>query len=176
MEAGTEAATETTRFCPMCAEPLRPRATFCHRCGKPFPEEDVVVYKTNDSAPETKEITAQNDEASAIHNATTLKKVFDDKPVKAEEISDTEPATDFTQTISDIEKPAEVIEKPAEVSETVPAKPPEQTKRVKRRVVQTTEYVWEENSSDPTWRLALATILVLVFLFLVLWFGRFIHF
>ena len=153
----------------MCAAPLRPRATFCHRCGKPFPEESAVVYKTDDSAPEIQQLTQQNGEVSINnHVAETPEIAVENDSAPVETISKTETPTDFTQTLSEIKKPAED-------SGTVRAKP-EQTKRVRRRVVQTTEYVWEENSHDPTWRLALATILVLIFLFLVLWFGRFIHF
>lgn len=171
MEAERKAATtETTRFCPMCAAPRRPRTAFCHRCGKPFPEESAVVYKTNDSAPETQELAGQNGEiATNNHIVAKPETAVENESIKVETVSKTETATDFTQTLSEIEKPAEK-------SETVPAKLPEQTRRVKRRVVQTTEYVWEESAADPTWRLALATILILIFLFLVLWFGRFINF
>ncbi len=153
----------------MCAAPLRPRATFCHRCGKPFPEESAVVYKTNDLTPETQQLTGQNGEvATNNHAAETSEIAVENESAMVETVTKTETPTDFTQTLSEIEKSAEE-------TETVPAKP-EQTKRVRHRVVQTTEYVWEESSTDPTWRLALATILVLIFLFFVLWFGRFIHF
>ena len=148
----------------MCAAPLRPRAVFCHRCGKPYPEESAVVYKTKESSadmPTTEEFEAQwntltNDNAgSQIALAENPQPVFPESVTHADENAAAEKPTD---------KPVNEQEKN------------EKNRRVRRRVVQTTEYVWEEHSSDPTWRFALATIIVLVFAFLILWFGNFIHF
>ena len=148
----------------MCAAPLRPRAVFCHRCGKPYPEESAVVYKTKESSadmPTTKEFedqwaTLTNDSAgSQIALAENPQPVLPESVTGVEENAAAEKLTD---------KPTSEPEKN------------EKNRRVRRRVVQTTEYVWEEHSSDPTWRFALATIIVLVFAFLILWFGSFIHF
>jgi len=147
----------------MCAAPLRPRAVFCHRCGKPYPEESAVVYKTKESSadvPTTEEFEAQwntlaNDNSvSQVPETENLQPVLPESEINIDENAAEKP----------IEKPASEREKN------------EKNRRVRRRVVQTTEYVWEEHSSDPTWRFALATIIVLVFAFLILWFGSFIHF
>lgn len=157
-------STETTRFCPMCAAALRPRAVFCHRCGKPYPEESAVVYKTKESSadvPTTKEFEAQWNTLTNDNSGSQVAETENSQPVLPEsEINVDENAI--------AEKPTD---KPASEQEKN-----EKNRRVRRRVVQTTEYVWEEHSSDPTWRFALATIIVLVFAFLILWFGSFIHF
>jgi cobalamin biosynthesis Mg chelatase CobN len=156
-------STETTRFCPMCAAPLRPRAVFCHRCGKPYPEESAVVYKTKESSadvPTTEEFEAQRNTLTNDNSGSQVAETENLQPV----LPESEINVDENAAEKPIDKPASEQEKNGK------------NRRVRRRVVQTTEYVWEEHSSDPTWRFALATIIVLVFAFLILWFGSFIHF
>ena len=156
-------STETTRFCPMCAAPLRPRAVFCHRCGKPYPEESSVVYKTKESfadAPTTEEFEAQWNTLANDNGGSQVAETENPQPVLPESVT----GVDENAAEKPTDKPVSEQEKN------------EKNRRVRRRVVQTTEYVWEEHSSDPTWRFALATIIVLVFAFLILWFGSFIHF
>ena len=148
----------------MCAAPLRPRAVFCHRCGKPYPEESAVVYKTKESSadvPTTEEFEAQWNTLTNDNGGSQVAAMENPQPVLPESI------TDVDENAA-AEKPTD---KPTSEQEKI-----EKNRRVRRRVVQTTEYVWEEHSSDPTWRFALATIIVLIFAFLILWFGSFIHF
>lgn len=157
-------STETTRFCPMCAAALRPRAVFCHRCGKPYPEESSVVYKTKESpadAPTTEEFEAQWKTLANDNGGSQVAAMENPQPALPE------PLTDVGENANE-EKSSDKQKGEQEKNE--------KNRRVRRRVVQTTEYVWEEHSSDPTWRFALATIIVLVFAFLILWFGNFIHF
>lgn len=147
----------------MCAAPLRPRAVFCHRCGKPYPEESSVVYKTKESsadAPTTEEFEAHWNTLTNDNGGSQVAAMENPQPAL--------PESEINVDENAAEKP---IDKPASEQEKN-----EKNRRVRRRVVQTTEYVWEEHSSDPTWRFALATIIVLVFAFLILWFGSFIHF
>lgn len=156
-------STETTRFCPMCATPRRPRAVFCHRCGKPFPEESAVIYKAKEtpaSVPTTEEFEQQWDTLTN-NNANS-------QATEMEQPQTVLPEAENAVEENAEEKPIGKLEGEREKTEKKP--------RVRRRVVQTTEYVWEEPSRDPTWRFALATIIVLVFAFLVLWFGHFIRF
>jgi cobalamin biosynthesis Mg chelatase CobN len=157
-------STETTRFCPMCAAPLRPRAVFCHRCGKPYPEESAVVYKTKESSgdvPTTEEFEAQWNTLTNDNGGSQVAAMENPQPVLPES------ETNVDENANE-EKPSDEQKSEQEKNE--------KNRRVRRRVVQTTEYVWEEHSSDPTWRFALATIIVLIFAFLILWFGSFIHF
>jgi cobalamin biosynthesis Mg chelatase CobN len=147
----------------MCAAPLRPRAVFCHRCGKPYPEESAVVYKTKESSadvPTTEEFEAQRNTLTNDNSGSQVAETENLQPV----LPESEINVDENAAEKPIDKPASEQEKNGK------------NRRVRRRVVQTTEYVWEEHSSDPTWRFALATIIVLVFAFLILWFGSFIHF
>ncbi|MDQ4122247.1 MAG: hypothetical protein M3209_12475 [Acidobacteriota bacterium] len=157
-------STETTRFCPMCAAPMRPRAVFCHRCGKPYPEESAVVFKANNfsgSVPTTEEFEEKWD--TLTNNNNDLQTAHLEKPLPVL------PETEIEENVV-AEKTTDQPEGEGEKEKT------EKKQRVRRRVVQTTEYVWENPSSDPTWRFALATALVLLFAFLVLWFGGFIRF
>ena len=147
----------------MCAAPLRARAVFCHRCGKPYPEESAVVYKTKESSadvPTTEEFEAQRNTLTNDNSGSQVAETENLQPV----LPESEINVDENAAEKPIDKPASEQEKNGK------------NRRVRRRVVQTTEYVWEEHSSDPTWRFALATIIVLVFAFLILWFGSFIHF
>ena len=150
----------------MCAAPLRPRAVFCHRCGKPFPEEAAVIFKGNNTPAETPELTAQQEVSTNNHRMPQV--LVEDEREEPEIVLKTQEAPNFDQNVAEIEKPAEE-------SETI-VKKSQQKPRVKHRVVQTTEYVWEESASDPTWKFALATVVLLIFVFLILWLGNFIHF
>lgn len=164
----------------MCAAPMRPRAGFCHRCGSPYPEESAVIYKTNHSSPETRELTAlEKEDSTNNHTGFAAPSIVEEKN---SEISVDEPAPDSSQdgAVAETAAPAE-IEKPAAetetpIEETEKNLPKTELNRRKRRVMQTPEYVWEESNTDPTWRLALITAVALIFVFLILWLGRFIHF
>ena len=149
----------------MCSAPLRPRAVFCHRCGKPFPEETAVIYKTKETqtkeAPTTEEFETQWKTLTNVNGNSQNGEIEKPQPVL------TEPQTEIEENAAVDISTAETEKEPEKA---------EKKQRVRRRVVQTTEYVWEEHSSDPTWRFALATVLILVFVFLILWFGGFVHF
>lgn len=153
----------------MCAAPRRPRAAFCHRCGKSFPEESAVVYNTNKNAVGAatnnefgEQLTRSSDEqaATAAQTAPIL------QPISAK------PETESDESVAIEETKVEENAARAEIA----AEKTFQKTRVKHRVVRTTEYVWEESASDPTWKFALATIVIFFFVLLVLWFGNFINF
>ncbi|MBC7795355.1 MAG: zinc ribbon domain-containing protein [Pyrinomonadaceae bacterium] len=47
------ATVETSQECPACGAAVRPRALFCHKCGRPVPElkeKSVVIEKNSESA------------------------------------------------------------------------------------------------------------------------------
>jgi hypothetical protein len=158
------AATETSRYCPMCATPMRPRAVFCHRCGRPVPDETAVVFKQKKS--KKKRIAAQKPSQSKVvketetppevvsGNMTDLSRNGDSK-FAVEEIA--------PETTPGIEKPNT-------------AQPPPPPMPKPRRIVKTTEYVWEESGSDPTLRFISFAVIALAFVILVFWLAGFIRF
>lgn len=146
----------------MCAAPLRPRAVFCHRCGKPYPEESAVVYKQKESqsnAPTTEEFEAQWNTLTNVNGNSQIAEIESPEPALSE--SEIEENTSAGKTADAPEGAQTAADK---------------KQRVRRRVVHTTEYVWEETATDPTWRFVAATIVVLIFAFFILWFGGFIRF
>ena len=151
----------------MCAAPLRPRAAFCHRCGKPYPEESAVVYKSNESlnaVPTTEEFDAQ---------WNTLTSNNGDASLQIAETENSNAVSHAPQT--NVDESGTNVEKPTEKSEDGSGKI-EKKRLSKRRIVQTTEYVWEERKTDPTWRFALARRVSLISMRLIRSNRRFLHF
>jgi cobalamin biosynthesis Mg chelatase CobN len=153
---------------------MRPRASFCHRCGRPLPDEAAVIYSPKTELTEfqssaTEELKVET-EISANHREETLPPEIGEQTFVIER--EKEPVVFPIETADSNQIAVEESALPAESNPETAIKKPLAKKT--RRVVKTTEYVWEEPTSDPTWRFLLFTVLAVVFVALVFWLARFI--
>ena len=204
-----QTATDTSRHCPACNAMMRPKAVFCHRCGRPVAYLAQVEETAESDAPQTQNLDALSEtidhhqETAEVPAAEPLPTITRTKEIDGstiEEIESHEPETiigktDFRQTLEDVpaetveEKPAEIKASPATVIAAEPQNiepviaqaPTEQAvekvpkqKTPKRRAIKT-EYVWEEQTADPTLRFALFTVGAVAFVVLIFWLARFIR-
>ncbi len=155
----------------MCGSTVRPRATFCHRCGGSVvvsPEKIIEPDATNFSeqpALETQRLEAPSGVLKNQREEANVTTVLSDK--QGENNSHHIGETDILPVESNITASSQMLE--TQANNTDFAKP------ASRRVIRTTEYVWEESNSDPTWRLVLFVVIAVALVLVIFWLARIIR-
>ena len=195
-------ATDTSRHCPSCNTMMRPKALFCHHCGHAVAlsqkEESEQTQGETDiqneaaPAPETQNLSAESVNLNHKNNAVETEMIGilspqteSDGHAQSETVvapQDFRNSLDEKEQIQTIEPEAEPIAQPntsteqtlgqtENKSENTTAKP----RRARTPRVVKTEYVWEESTADPTWRLLLFTVGAVIFVIIIFWLARFIR-
>lgn len=151
-------------ICPSCGAVIRPKAVFCHRCGKTLVDGGTVRETQNLSATAL-EVEPSEDK---VENSETVSAVPPPIAVsEPETVSETTPVEPENKI--ETENTVEVVEQPSDKVETAPQ--PVKT-RTKQRYVKQTEYVWED-ANAPTWRLLLLAVVAFGVVASLLWIGNF---
>lgn len=142
---------------------MRPKAQFCHTCGKSLSDAEEGVSTTAVSQ-KTQELNAEILMAS---NETMLTEKQSAAVAVVELDNSALPANQ--DTVSPVA--AETPETESQNGNAVVTAPPKKTRRTKRYASRT-NYVWEE-TDPPNWSILGFSILALIIVFVLLWLGNF---
>ena len=159
---------ESSKKCPACGSVLRPNAVFCHHCGRSLTnsESDLHVGATQGLSSENLPV---ENETVLAETSTVIKTTAPAAPVGTlERIENTNGAG----AIADINETSRAKNTQSDTAIKKPAQ--QQVTRRAKRYVSRTEYVWEE-SSAPTVRIMLFSLLALLLVALLLWLNNFLR-
>lgn len=153
---------ESAKNCPACDVVLRPNAVFCHHCGR-----SLSPSESSSPVIETQNLSAE-------------KLPIEDKPALTETIVKTPVMPVATVEKLETANNGAAAARITNLTEAIASSrsqggtsPQQKTPRAKRYVSRT-EYVWEE-STAPTARIILFSLLALLLVALLLWFNNFLR-
>lgn len=184
---------ESPKNCPACDAVIRPKAVFCHLCGRALSLDncDAPVMETQNlstdvfaddfvsaSAPENETVLAKTPtvvertppiEIRAVETETVESKQTE---IAAETLNGAAPITLIAEPTTNF--PNDLPDEPENTKNSVVTAAKETNPVRRKTYVSRTEYVWEE-ASAPTWRIILFSLIALVAVGMLLWLNNYLR-